>query len=415
MKGRYRPENDDDSNEESDEVDGIFEEIIPCRVYLQLSGTPSEKPANSEADYPPDKEGDCQHNEGKDDLFPKLIHLGHKPENSKLFTLLLWSMSLTLDDIKAPVAREMEEFEQKFRASMKTKVLLLDKIMSYIVKRKGKQMRPLFVFLSAGSCGGITESTYRAASLIELLHTASLVHDDVVDEANYRRGFFSVNALWKNKIAVLVGDFLLTRGLSLSLDNREYDLLNLANEAVREMSEGELLQMEKARRLDVDEEVYYEIIRQKTASLLASCCAVGASSAGASPDMVGKMKKLGECVGMAFQIKDDLFDYGEDEIGKPLGIDIKEKKMTLPLIYALSKSSWLEKRRITNIVRNEGEKPGKVKEVIDYVKARGGIEYAQQAMQRYFQQSMQMIQDLPESPYRTSLGQLVQFTIERKS
>ncbi len=324
-------------------------------------------------------------------------------------------MSLTLDDIKAPVAREMEEFEQKFRASMKTKVLLLDKIMSYIVKRKGKQMRPLFVFLSAGSCGGITESTYRAASLIELLHTASLVHDDVVDEANYRRGFFSVNALWKNKIAVLVGDFLLTRGLSLSLDNREYDLLNLANEAVREMSEGELLQMEKARRLDVDEEVYYEIIRQKTASLLASCCAVGASSAGASPDMVGKMKKLGECVGMAFQIKDDLFDYGEDEIGKPLGIDIKEKKMTLPLIYALSKSSWLEKRRITNIVRNEGEKPGKVKEVIDYVKARGGIEYAQQAMQRYFQQSMQMIQDLPESPYRTSLGQLVQFTIERKS
>ncbi|HMJ68728.1 MAG TPA: polyprenyl synthetase family protein [Cyclobacteriaceae bacterium] len=324
-------------------------------------------------------------------------------------------MSLTLDDIKAPVAREMEEFEQKFRASMKTKVLLLDKIMSYIVKRKGKQMRPLFVFLSAGSCGGITESTYRAASLIELLHTASLVHDDVVDEANYRRGFFSVNALWKNKIAVLVGDFLLTRGLALSLDHKEYDVLYLANEAVKEMSEGELLQMEKARRLDVDEEVYYEIIRQKTASLLASCCAVGASSAGAPADMVAKMKKLGECVGMAFQIKDDLFDYGEDEIGKPLGIDIKEKKMTLPLIYALSKSSWLEKRRITNIVRNEGEKPGKVKEVIDYVKAKGGIEYAQQAMQRYFQQSMQMIQELPESPYRTSLGQLVQFTIERKS
>jgi octaprenyl-diphosphate synthase len=324
-------------------------------------------------------------------------------------------MSLTLDDIKAPVAREMEEFEQKFRASMKTKVLLLDKIMSYIVKRKGKQMRPLFVFLSAGSCGGITESTYRAASLIELLHTASLVHDDVVDEANYRRGFFSVNALWKNKIAVLVGDFLLTRGLALSLEHQEYDILSLANEAVKEMSEGELLQMEKARRLDVDEEVYYEIIRQKTASLLASCCAVGASSAGAPKELVGKMKKLGECVGMAFQIKDDLFDYGEDEIGKPLGIDIKEKKMTLPLIYSLSKSSWLEKRRITNIVRNESEKPGKVKEVIDYVKTKGGIEYAQQAMQRYFQQSMQMIEELPESPYRTSLGQLVQFTIERKS
>jgi octaprenyl-diphosphate synthase len=324
-------------------------------------------------------------------------------------------MALNLDDIKAPVAREMEEFEQKFRASMKTKVLLLDKIMSYIVKRKGKQMRPLFVFLSAGSCGGITESTYRAASLIELLHTASLVHDDVVDEANYRRGFFSVNALWKNKIAVLVGDFLLTRGLALSLEHSEYDLLRLANEAVKEMSEGELLQMEKARRLDIDEEVYYEIIRQKTASLLASCCAVGASSAGASKEMVGKMKTLGECVGMAFQIKDDLFDYGEDEIGKPVGIDIKEKKMTLPLIHALSRSSWLEKRRITNIVRNESEKPGKVKEVIDYVKARGGIEYAKQAMQRYFQQSMQMIEELPESPYRTSLGQLVRFTIERKN
>ncbi|HZY78658.1 MAG TPA: polyprenyl synthetase family protein [Cyclobacteriaceae bacterium] len=324
-------------------------------------------------------------------------------------------MALNLDDIKAPVAREMEEFEEKFRASMKTKVLLLDKIMSYIVKRKGKQMRPLFVFLSAGSCGGITESTYHAASLIELLHTASLVHDDVVDEANYRRGFFSVNALWKNKIAVLVGDFLLTRGLALSLEHSEYDLLRLANEAVKEMSEGELLQMEKARRLDIDEEVYYEIIRQKTASLLASCCAVGASSAGASKEMVGKMKKLGECVGMAFQIKDDLFDYGEDEIGKPLGIDIKEKKMTLPLIYSLSRSSWLEKRRITNIVRNESEKPGKVKEVIDYVKAKGGIEYAKQAMQRYFQQSMQMIEELPESQYRTSLGQLVQFTIERKN
>lgn len=324
-------------------------------------------------------------------------------------------MSLNLDDIKAPVAKEMDEFETKFRASMKTKVLLLDKIMSYIVKRKGKQMRPLFVFLSAGACGGITESSYRAASLIELLHTASLVHDDVVDEANYRRGFFSVNALWKNKIAVLVGDFLLTRGLSLSLEHKEYELLNISNNAVKEMAEGELLQMEKARRLDVDEEVYYEIIRQKTASLLASCCAVGASSAGASNEVVEHMKKFGECVGMAFQIKDDLFDYGEDEIGKPLGIDIKEKKMTLPLIYALSKASWLEKRRITNIVRNESEKPRKVKEVIDFVKKSGGIEYAKQAMQKYFDQSMAMIETLPESRYRTSLAQLVRFTIERKN
>lgn len=324
-------------------------------------------------------------------------------------------MSLSLDDIKEPVAREMHEFETKFRDSMKTHVFLLDKIMSYIVKRRGKQMRPLFIFLSAGSCGGITDATYIAASLIELLHTASLVHDDVVDDANYRRGFFSVNALWKNKIAVLVGDFLLTRGLALSLEHKQYELLNISNTAVKEMAEGELLQMEKARRLDVNEEVYYEIIRQKTASLLASCCAAGASSAGAPPELVEKMKKFGECVGMAFQIKDDLFDYGEDEIGKPLGIDIKEKKMTLPLIYALSKASWLEKRRITNIVRNESEKPKKVKEVIDFVKKSGGIDYAKAAMQRYYDQSMQMIDELPDSKYRTSLAQLVRFTIERKS
>jgi len=324
-------------------------------------------------------------------------------------------MPLDLNIIKAPVAKEMEDFEQKFRASMKTKVLLLDKIMSYIVKRKGKQMRPLFVFLSAGSCGGITEATFRGAAMIELLHTASLVHDDVVDDSNYRRGFFSVNALWKNKIAVLVGDFLLSRGLILSLEHGDFELLRLVTEAVKEMSEGELLQMEKARRLDIDEEVYYEIIRRKTASLIASCCAVGASSSGSANGQVTKMRQLGEYVGMAFQIKDDLFDYGEDEIGKPLGIDIKEKKMTLPLIHALSKASWLEKRKIVNIVRNESEKPKKVKEVISFVKEAGGIEYAKQAMEKYYRQSMEMIETLPESVYRSSLSQLVQFTIERKA
>jgi octaprenyl-diphosphate synthase len=324
-------------------------------------------------------------------------------------------MSLRLDDIKAPVAREMDEFEQKFRASMKTKVLLLDKIMSYIVKRKGKQMRPLFVFLTAGACGKINESTYRGASLIELVHTASLVHDDVVDNSNYRRGFFSVNALWKNKIAVLVGDFLLTRGLFLALEHKDYELLGICTDAVKEMSEGELMQMEKARHLDITEEVYFEIIRQKTASLIASCCAVGASSSGAPREVVERMKKLGENVGMAFQIKDDLFDFGEDEIGKPVGIDIKEKKMTLPLIYALSKASWLEKRRIINIVRNESEKPKKVKEVIEFVKKSGGIEYAKQTMNRYYQQSIEQIGALQESEYRTSLAQLVQFTIERRS
>lgn len=298
---------------------------------------------------------------------------------------------------------------------MQTKVLLLDKIMEYIVKRKGKQMRPMFVFLSAGMCGGITESTYRGASLIELLHTATLVHDDVVDNANYRRGFFSVNALWKNKIAVLVGDFLLSRGLMLSMDNKEYDLLGLVTQAVKEMSEGELLQMEKARHLDITEEVYFDIIRQKTASLISSCCAVGAASSKSNGDVVAKMKRIGEDIGMAFQIKDDLFDYGDDEIGKPLGIDIKEKKLTLPLIHALSKASWLEKRRIIGVVKNENDKPGRVREVITFVKNAGGIDYAKESMNRYYQKSIEMLQQFPDSNYKTSLMQLVQFTIERKS
>jgi octaprenyl-diphosphate synthase len=246
-----------------------------------------------------------------------------------------------------------------------------------------------------------------------LLHTATLVHDDVVDDANYRRGFFSVNALWKNKIAVLVGDFLLSRGLILSIENKEFELLGIVTEAVKEMSEGELLQMEKARHLDITEDVYYDIIRQKTASLIASCCGVGAASAKASPEVIQKMKLIGQQIGMAFQIKDDLFDYGEDEIGKPVGIDIKEKKLTLPLIHALSKSSWLEKRRIINIVKNENEKADKVKEVIAYVKASGGMEYARLAMDRFYNQSLESIKLFPESDYRTSLMQLVQFTIER--
>jgi len=324
-------------------------------------------------------------------------------------------MSNRLEDIKAPIAREMDEFEQKFRSSMHTRILLLDKIMTYIVKRKGKQMRPMFVFLSAGTCGTITESTYRGASLIELLHTASLVHDDVVDDANYRRGFFSVNALWKNKIAVIVGDFLLSRGLILAVENKDFNLLGIVSDAVKEMSEGELLQIEKARHLDISEEVYYEIIRQKTASLIASCCAVGASSSGASPEMVNTMRIFGENIGMAFQIKDDLFDFGEDEIGKPLGIDIKEKKMTLPLIYALSRSAWAEKRKIMSIVKNESTNPRKVREVISYVKESGGIDYAKQSMNRFHQKATEILNTLPFSVYRTSLEQLVRFTIERKN
>lgn len=322
-------------------------------------------------------------------------------------------MSLRLEDIKAPIAKEMQEFEPKFRASMKTRVLLLDKIMSYIVKRKGKQMRPMFVFLSAGTCGGITDATFRGAALIELLHTATLVHDDVVDEANYRRGFFSVNALWKNKVAVLVGDFLLSRGLILSIEHEDFNLLKIVTNAVKEMSEGELLQIEKSRRLDIDEEVYYDIIRQKTASLIASCCAVGASSAGASEDIVESMRAFGEKIGMAFQIKDDLFDYGEMEIGKPLGIDIREKKMTLPLIHALSQAGWMEKRRIIRMVRNESENPKKVREVIAFVKASGGLQYAVEKMNHFHREALKTLEAFPDSPYRASLKDLVQFTIDR--
>jgi octaprenyl-diphosphate synthase len=247
----------------------------------------------------------------------------------------------TIQEIREPVAEELKAFEKQFRELIRSKVFLLDTITAYIVKSKGKQMRPLFVFLSALACGGITEASRRGAGMIELLHTATLVHDDVVDDSNYRRGFFSINALWKNKIAVLVGDFLLSKGLLLSVNNNDFDLLKIVSEAVREMSEGELLQIEKARKLDITEEVYYDIIRKKTATLISSCCAVGAASAGSDEQTILKMKEFGSLTGMAFQIKDDLFDFGSEDVGKPLGIDIKEKKMTLPLIHALSQGSWL--------------------------------------------------------------------------
>jgi octaprenyl-diphosphate synthase len=292
--------------------------------------------------------------------------------------------------------------------------MLLDQIMNYIVKRKGKQLRPMFVFLSAKTCGEVNEATYRGAALIELLHTASLVHDDVVDDSNYRRGFFSVNALWKNKIAVLVGDYLLSRGLLLSVEHNDFDLLRLVSQAVKELSEGELLQIEKARRLDITEDVYFDIIRQKTASLIAACCAVGASSVDTDAASIETMRKFGEKVGIAFQIKDDLFDYGNEEIGKPLGIDIKEKKMTLPLIYALNKASWSQKRSIIYLVKNESHKPRKVAEVIEFVKKSGGIEYATEVMKTYQDDAIRILHTLPASEYRFSLEQLVRFTIERK-
>ena len=321
---------------------------------------------------------------------------------------------LKLNEIKAPIEKYLVEFEKKFRSSMQSSVPLLDIITKYIIKRKGKQMRPMFVFFTAGMCGEITDASFRAASLIELLHTATLVHDDVVDDSNERRGFFSINALWKNKIAVLVGDYLLSKGLLLSIDNNDFELLRIVSNATREMSEGELLQIEKARRLDINEEIYFEIIRKKTASLIASCCATGAASSGASKEVVSKLHQFGEYVGIAFQIRDDLFDYQNDNhSGKPKGLDIRDKKMTLPLIYLLSNSTNSQKRRIINIVRNHSTDPERVDEVIKLVKESGGIDYAHQMMMKYSAKANDIMNEFPESEYKASLIQLVQYTIER--
>lgn len=323
-------------------------------------------------------------------------------------------MSLHLEDIKRPIAQEMQLFEQKFRQSMQSTVPLLDRIMHYIVKRKGKQMRPMFVFLTAGMSGGITESTYRAASLIELLHTATLVHDDVVDDSNLRRGFFSINALWKNKIAVLVGDYLLSRGLLLSVDFEEFELLKIVSTSVRRMSEGELLQIEKARKLDITEDVYYDIIRAKTASLIASCCATGAASAGKDKTFIAKMHDFGEAVGIAFQIKDDMFDYEKaEQTGKPRGIDIKEHKMTLPLIHALQVCDRSTRRFIMDTIRNHSEDRKRVERVVQEVMNAGGFEYARQAMMQYQNKAFTFLEEIPDGTYKASLINLVRYTTER--
>ncbi len=321
---------------------------------------------------------------------------------------------LSIDEIKKPVAAEIDVFESKFKASMYSSVPLLDRITHYIVKRKGKQIRPMFVFFAASLCGGINESTHRGAALVELLHTATLVHDDVVDNSYQRRGFFSINALWKNKIAVLVGDYLLSKGLLLSLDNNDFHLLKIVSEAVKQMSEGELLQIEKVRKMDVGEPIYYEVIRQKTASLIASCCACGAASAGADTETVEKMRLFGEKIGIAFQIKDDMFDFGLDDVGKPLGIDIKEKKITLPLIYALNKASKADRNKIINLVKNHNEEPKKVAEIIAFVKDSGGLAYAETQMTKYQQEAFTVLNTFPQNPFRTGLEQLVRFTTERK-
>jgi octaprenyl-diphosphate synthase len=308
----------------------------------------------------------------------------------------------------------MKAFEGKFRQFMKTKVMLLDTIMNYIVQRKGKQMRPMFVFLMAGTVGTINEKTHRGAALIELLHTATLVHDDVVDESDYRRGFFSINAVWKNKIAVLVGDYLLSKGLLLSVDHKDFDLLTSVSTAVREMAEGELLQIEKARKLDITEDVYFDIIRKKTATLIAACCAVGVQSTDADAKYVALATEFGEKVGIAFQIKDDLFDYGDAEIGKPLGIDIKEKKMTLPLIYALQNTDRSTRKYMMNAIKNDSENPSKVREVIAFVKSTGGLAYSTEKMQAYAVEARGILEQFPTSIYRDSLGDLLSYTIERQ-
>lgn len=318
--------------------------------------------------------------------------------------------------IKLPIENEMELFEKKFSGSMSSQVSLLNRITHYVVNRKGKQMRPMFVFLIAKMTnnGAVNERTYRGASVIELIHTATLVHDDVVDDSNRRRGFFSINALWKNKIAVLVGDYLLSKGLLLSIDNDDFDLLKIISVAVREMSEGELLQIEKARSLDITEEVYFEIIRQKTATLIAACCAMGAQSVNAPSEEVERMRKFGELIGMAFQIKDDLFDYGEEKIGKPTGIDIKEQKMTLPLIFAINKSSAQERRWLINSIKNHNKDRKRVKEVIAYVKDIGGLEYATGKMKEYRSHALEILADYPKSDFKDSLELMVNYVIDRK-
>jgi len=318
--------------------------------------------------------------------------------------------------IKLPIEKEMELFEKKFSNSMISKVSLLNKITHYVVNRKGKQMRPMFVFLIAkmNNQGAVNERTYRGASVIELIHTATLVHDDVVDDSDRRRGFFSVNALWKNKIAVLVGDFLLSKGLLLSIDNDDFDLLKIISVAVREMSEGELLQIEKARNLDITEAIYFEIIRQKTATLIAACCAMGAKSVHASEDKVEAMRSFGELIGIAFQIKDDLFDYSDQAIGKPTGIDIKEQKMTLPLIYAINNASSKDKSWLINSVKNHNKDKNRVKQVIAYVKSLGGLDYAQQQMKDYQQKALAILDTYPSSPYKDSLNLMVNYVIDRK-
>lgn len=319
-----------------------------------------------------------------------------------------------MDFITKIIGSELKIFEKKFAEAVKSETLLLDTIMKYIIKSKGKQLRPMFVLLSAKLHGEINESTYRAAALVELLHTATLVHDDVVDDALERRSFFSINALWNKKIAVLVGDYLLSKGLLLATSNNDFRHLHILSDAVKQMSEGELLQLQKTRKLNLNEEIYFEIIRNKTASLLSSACSVGAYSTSKDEEVTHKMKLFGEKVGIAFQIKDDLFDYGKDDVGKPTGNDIKEKKLTLPLIYTLNNIDNSLKRKLIYIIKNENQDPQKVKFVIDVVTKTGGIKYASEKMNVYRDDALEILNSFPENPVRKAMEELVRFTTDRK-
>ena len=320
-----------------------------------------------------------------------------------------------IERIKLPIKQEMELFEGKFSKSMISNVPLLNRITHYVVNRKGKQMRPMFVFLTAKMLSNIeiNEKVFRAASVIELIHTATLVHDDVVDSSNIRRGFFSLNALWKNKIAVLVGDFLLSKGMLLCIDNNDFDLLKLISKSVKDMSQGELLQIEKSRRLDINEEVYFEIIRKKTASLISSCCALGAASSNASQNKIDQLASFGEKIGIAFQLKDDLFDYGDKKIGKPVGIDLKEKKLTLPIIYSLNNSSNSKKRWLIDCIKNHNNNKKVIQDVIEYVKESGGIEYTLSKLKFFRLEALKELRNLPNNQYKESLTDLVNYVIDR--
>jgi len=324
------------------------------------------------------------------------------------------SEPVSLDDIRRPIEAELDAFQAYFRDSMRSDVGLLDKITQYVLKQKGKRIRPILVLLSAKLCGGISETSYRAAALVELLHTATLVHDDVVDHAERRRSMFSINALWKNKIAVLLGDFLLSRGLLLSLDHQDYTVLHTLSDAVRRMSEGELLQIEKSRLLDIDEETYFRIISDKTASLISACTTAGALSATDDEATVDRMRTMGEKLGLAFQIRDDLFDFGVKDVGKPVGIDLQEKKLTLPLIYALRESGRRETRRIMKIVRQDDKSRSDIRTVSEFVTERGGIDYAREQMIVLAREAHALLTEFPPSETRAALLNLVAFTVQRK-